>query len=141
MSGIRGKDTKPEMQLRKFLHAAGFRYRLHVQALPGKPDLVLSRHRAVIFVHGCFWHGHHCRYFKWPKTRSEFWQEKISRNQQRDQLQWSQLQREGWRTLIVWECATRPAGPKHWASLTAQWLRNDSPAAFIDEQGLHEQHV
>jgi len=110
MSRIRGKDTKPEMLLRRGLHAAGLRYRLHVRSLPGCPDLVFPRFRAVIFVHGCFWHGHNCRLFRLPDTRRGFWEEKITRNRLRDQLALDRLQAEGWRVLTVWECALRGPG-------------------------------
>lgn len=109
MSRIRGKDTKPEMILRRGLHAMGFRYRLHRKGLPGKPDLVFPRYRAVIFVHGCFWHGHGCPIFKLPATRTEFWRVKIAANQERDRSAIEALQKAGWRVLIVWECAFRGA--------------------------------
>lgn len=104
MSGIRGKDTKPELMIRKALHARGFRYRLHCK-LPGKPDICLPKHRAVIFVHGCFWHGHRCHLFKWPKTRPEFWKQKILRNCEVDRAAGEQLDALGWRVGVVWECA------------------------------------
>lgn len=107
MSGIRGKDTKPEMIVRKGLHSMGFRYRLHDKKLPGKPDLVLPKYNAVVFVHGCFWHHHDCRFFKWPKTRPEFWREKIERNVERDLSVVKRLRTIGFRTFIVWECALR----------------------------------
>ena len=104
MSRIRGKDTKPEMIQRRGLHAAGFRYRLHVEDLPGKPDLVFPRYRAVIFVHGCFWHGHDCPLFKLPSTRTEFWAEKIRKNQERDRRAVQALEAANWRVMTVWEC-------------------------------------
>lgn len=107
MSGIKGKNTSPELLVRKGLHARGFRFRIHADHLPGKPDLVLPKYRSVIFVHGCFWHGHDCRYFKVPQTRPEFWLEKIGRNRLRDQKQIADLIARGWRVLIVWECAVR----------------------------------
>lgn len=106
MSGIRGKNTKPELMIRKALHARGFRYRLHCD-LPGKPDICLPKHRAVIFVHGCFWHGHGCHLFKWPKTRPEFWEAKIERNRQADVEAEAKLLDAGWRVGTVWECALR----------------------------------
>lgn len=106
MSGIRGKNTKPELLIRKALHARGFRYRLHCD-LPGKPDICLPRHRAVIFVHGCFWHGHDCHLFKWPKTRPEFWRAKIARNREVDRLAEERLLADGWRVAAVWECAIK----------------------------------
>jgi|TARA_R100000455_G_C6268405_1_gene123884 DNA mismatch endonuclease (patch repair protein) len=107
MSGIRGKDTKPEMVVRRGLHAMGFRFRLHDRSLPGNPDLVLRKYRTVIFVHGCFWHRHDCRYFKWPATRPEFWRNKILRNVERDEENVAALEAMGWRVLTVWECETR----------------------------------
>ena len=110
MSRIRGRDTKPELILRRGLHALGLRFRLHRKDLPGKPDLVFRRHRAVILVHGCFWHWHCCPLFKWPATRSEFWREKIARNRERDQAALEGLRRAGWRVLVVWECSLRGPG-------------------------------
>jgi DNA mismatch endonuclease (patch repair protein) len=107
MSGIRSKDTKPEMIIRKGLHARGFRYRLHVRGLPGKPDLVFRKHNAVIFVHGCFWHGHSCHLFKQPKSRTHFWAPKIEANRRRDAVAYKRLRGDGWRVAEVWECATK----------------------------------
>lgn len=107
MAGIRGKNTKPELLIRKLLHRRGFRYRLHARNLPGKPDLVLPKYGAVIFIHGCFWHGHDCPYFKWPSTRSEFWRGKILKNQQNNEKAYKALTDLDWRVLTVWECATR----------------------------------
>jgi DNA mismatch endonuclease (patch repair protein) len=105
MSRIKGKDTKPEMLVRKFLHANGFRYRLHDKKLPGKPDIVLPKYKTVIFVHGCFWHGHEgCRYASVPKTRTEWWVEKIGRNKENDAKAISILKKRGWQVLIVWSC-------------------------------------
>ena len=110
MSGIRGHDTKPERLIRTALHRRGLRFRLHSKELPGRPDLVLPKYRAVVFVHGCFWHGHDCRFFKWPSTRREFWAKKISDNRNRDQKVQAQIVASGWRHLTIWECATRGAG-------------------------------
>jgi len=107
MSGIRGKDTKPELLIRRALHAKGFRYRLHAKDVPGRPDLVFPRFRSVIFVHGCFWHGHDCSLFRMPKTRPEFWKEKIARNRKRDDEVAIMLAESDWRYLIVWECAIK----------------------------------
>lgn len=109
MSRIRGRDTKPEMQLRRGLHAAGLRFRLHVSTLPGRPDIVMPRYRAAILVHGCFWHGHDCRLFKMPATRREFWTQKISDNRARDKRSTEALQRAGWRVMTVWECSLKGA--------------------------------
>lgn len=107
MSGIRGTDTKPEMILRKGLHALGFRFKLHDKSLPGKPDLVFPKYHAVIFANGCFWHAHDCHLFKWPKSRESFWREKIGGNQERDRKTAAELRENGWRILRVWECALK----------------------------------
>src|SRR5688572_21376559 len=107
MSRIRGSDTKLELLVRRALHARGFRYRLGGAGLPGRPDLVLPRHGVVVFVHGCFWHGHSCPLFRLPKTRPEFWQSKIGSNQRRDERVLEQLAQMGWRSLVVWECSLR----------------------------------
>jgi len=107
MSGIRGKDTKPEMIIRSGLHKLGFRFRLHDKKLPGKPDMVLRKYNAVIFINGCFWHKHECRLFKWPKTRQEFWRKKIDKNHENDELSFEELSKLGWRICVVWECALR----------------------------------
>ena len=107
MAGIRGKNTKPELLIRRGLHARGFRYRLHSDSICGKPDMVLRRYRAAIFVHGCFWHGHGCHLFRMPATRTEFWQAKIARNRERDEEVRVALRESGWRQLVVWECALK----------------------------------
>ena len=107
MSGIRGKDTKPELLIRKALFVKGFRYRLHDRRLPGKPDLVFPRYHAVIFIHGCFWHGHDCHLFKWPSTRPDFWKTKINRNREVDDRNYKKLKEDGWRILTIWECAIK----------------------------------
>jgi DNA mismatch endonuclease, patch repair protein len=107
MAGIRSRNTKPEMLVRRGLHRRGFRFRLHGRKLPGRPDLVLPRYRAAIFVHGCFWHGHDCGLFKWPRARAAFWREKITGNQLRDCKAADALREGNWRVLIVWECAFR----------------------------------
>lgn len=106
MSGIRGKDTKPELLVRSHLHRKGLRYRLHAK-LPGKPDLVFSKHRTVVFVHGCFWHRHeNCRYSTTPQSNAEFWQAKFASNVRRDALVQEKLTAVGWRVLVVWSCQT-----------------------------------
>ena len=107
MSGIRGADTKPEMLIRTGLHALGWRYRLHVKTLPGKPDLVFPRRKAVIFAQGCFWHGHACHLFRLPRTRPDFWREKIAGNINRDLRTRELLLAEHWRVAEVWECQLR----------------------------------
>lgn len=105
MSRIKGKNTKPEVLLRKELFKRSFRYRIHDKKLPSKPDIVLPKYRTVVFVHGCFWHGHeHCRYYVIPKTRTEWWQNKISGNVERDAKAVKALKELGWRVLTVWEC-------------------------------------
>jgi len=105
MSRIRAKDTKPEMFVRRFLHANGFRYKLHDNTLPGKPDIVLPKYKTVIFIHGCFWHGHlGCRYFVVPKTRTQWWLNKIDRNRENDSRTAERLRKESWKIIIVWEC-------------------------------------
>lgn len=107
MSGIKSKNTKPEMTIRKGLHALGLRYRIHVKTISGHPDIVFSKFRAVIFINGCFWHGHDCPLFRLPSTRRDFWDEKINRNRKRDEEVKKSLDLEGWRQLTVWECAIR----------------------------------
>src|SRR5450631_975404 len=107
MSQIRGKNTSPELTVRRDLHSLGYRYRLHVRGLPGRPDIVLHKHKALIFVHGCFWHMHNCRYGRvTPKTNAKFWQKKPTGNVERDRRQ-SRLLRNEWSVLTVWECQTR----------------------------------
>ena len=105
MSHIRSVNTKPEVALRRALWRRGFRYRVNVKNLPGSPDIVLPKHRTVVFVHGCFWHGHNgCKEFTVPKTNTEFWVKKVARNQERDQEVWRKLEAKGWSVVIVWEC-------------------------------------
>jgi len=107
MSLIRGTNTKPEIKVRSLLHRQGFRFRINVHNLPGKPDIVLPRFHAVILVHGCFWHGHECCLFKWPNTRISFWRKKIEGNQRHDQKVTSALRKLNWRVAIVWECSMK----------------------------------
>lgn len=107
MAGIGPTNTKPEMLIRRGLHALGWRYRLHVRKLPGRPDLVFPGSKAVIFVNGCFWHGHECHLFKWPKSREQFWREKIAGNIDRDQRTRARLHEAGWRIADVWECTLK----------------------------------
>ena len=105
MSRIRGKDTKPEEKVRKYLFSQGFRYRKNVAALPGKPDIVLPKYRTCIFVDGCFWHMHEgCKYFVWPKNNAEFWSRKLHDNKERDKRNRDKLERDGWRVITIWEC-------------------------------------
>lgn len=110
MSRIKGKNTRPEMLLRRSLFSRGLRFRLHKQGLPGKPDMVFAKYKVCLFVHGCFWHGHRCSLFKVPRTRTEFWMQKINGNQTRDAKNLEILMHAGWRVMVVWECAIR--GPR-----------------------------
>ena len=110
MAAIHSASTKPELKLRKALWRLGFRYRVNEKRLPGSPDIVLSKYRTVIFIHGCFWHGHKdCKFYTVPKTNTEFWTAKVDRNQQRDQEVWRQLEAKGWSVIIVWECQLKKA--------------------------------
>jgi DNA mismatch endonuclease (patch repair protein) len=134
MSGIRGKNTRPEMMIRKALHARGFRYRVHCKDLPGNPDLCLPKYRAVIFVHGCFWHGHGCHLFKWPKTRPEFWRVKIGRNCEVHQAAEDRLIGQGWRVAVIWECALKGRDRLSLEEVVvtcADWLNSDRPRLEI----------
>ncbi|MBT2189295.1 very short patch repair endonuclease [Sphingobium nicotianae] len=125
MAGIRGKDTKPERVLRQRLHAAGIRFRLHAPGLPGKPDLVFPRYKAVAFVHGCFWHRHEgCHWCTTPASNAEFWQQKFDRNVVRDGAAIDALHRAGWRVAVAWECGLRGSGADDLADRIADWLRN-----------------
>ena len=109
MSGIRGKNTKPEVLIRSKLHRLGYRFRIHDKSLPGKPDIVLKKFSAVIFVHGCFWHRHKCHLFKWPKTRPDFWRNKINTNYRNDRKALKSLGKLRWRVCVVWECSIKGA--------------------------------
>lgn len=131
MSRIRGKDTKPEMVIRRGLHARGFRYRLHDRTLPGRPDLVFPKYHAAVFIHGCFWHAHGCALSKPPATRQDFWQTKLSANEARDRRAVSALLADGWRVLVIWECALRGRLRQKEAMVL------DRAAAFIADAGAH----
>jgi DNA mismatch endonuclease (patch repair protein) len=110
MSRIKGKNTKPEMLVRKFLHANGYRYKLHDKSLPGKPDIVLPKYKTVIFVHGCFWHGHNnCKYYVVPKTSTEWWLNKINGNIANDAKAIKALKKDGWKMITIWECNLKSA--------------------------------
>ncbi|MER2023352.1 MAG: very short patch repair endonuclease [Stenotrophomonas sp.] len=130
MSRIRGANTKLEVLVRKALHARGFRYRLGGAGLPGRPDIVLPKHRTVVFVHGCFWHGHDCPLYRLPKTRPEFWEDKIDRNRARDKRVAAELKSLGWHVQIVWECSVRGIKPALQSvvfdEITADIVRNNT---------------
>lgn len=135
MSYIKHKDTQPELLIRKLLHANGFRFRLHYKSLPGKPDIVLPKYKAVIQVNGCYWHGHNCHLFKWPKTRKKFWQDKISGNIVRDQRVMKELTNLGWKVLIIWECALKGKTKLSLAQISTEivsWVISDSTLSTID---------
>jgi DNA mismatch endonuclease, patch repair protein len=137
MRGIRGTNTKPELLLRKGLHSKGFRYRLHARELPGRPDIVLPRYRATIFAHGCFWHKHDCHLFKWPKTRSEFWLNKLIGNRAGDVAALKALGASGWRQAIVWECALKGKARRPLTEVVdtcARWITSNQP--FLEIQGI-----
>jgi len=111
MAAIKSANTSPELVVRRALHKAGFRFRLHKRDLPGRPDIVLPKHRAVVFVNGCFWHGHdQCSLYRLPKSRSEFWEAKISGNKARDTRDILELENWGWKPIVVWECAVKGKG-------------------------------
>ncbi|MGN6423637.1 MAG: very short patch repair endonuclease [Asticcacaulis sp.] len=134
MSGIRGKNTKPEIMIRKGLHAAGFRYRLHDRKLPGHPDIVLPRWNAVVFTHGCFWHGHDCHLFKWPKSRPDFWRVKINGNVARDKVAVAQLEIQGWRIATIWECALKGRTKPDFADVMLRliaWIKSEEQTLEI----------
>ena len=109
MSRIKSKNTKPEILVRGFLHKAGYRFRLHKKDLPGKPDIVLPKHKAVVLVHGCFWHGHKsCKYYRLPKTRTDWWELKVKNNILRDKKNSAELEKAGWKLITIWECELKP---------------------------------
>ena len=129
MSAIRHQNTKPELLIRSELHKQGFRFRIHRKDLPGNPDIVLPKYNAAIFVNGCFWHGHECHLFHWPKTREQFWKEKIGGNMLRDSKNSGALLAEGYRVLTIWECSLKG---KHKLGLSdlnetiSDWIKSDS---------------
>lgn len=127
MAGIPGKNTKPEIAVRQGLHRMGLRFRLDGSALPGRPDLVLSRHRTVVFVHGCFWHAHACDAFHLPDSNAAFWLEKLQNNVERDRTRVAELKALNWRVLVIWECAVKISAKKGNADLyrlASDWIVN-----------------
>ena len=134
MAAVKGKNTKPELAIRSALHRSGFRFRLHRKDLPGRPDLVFPGRNAVLFVHGCFWHGHDCHLFRWPKSREDFWRGKIRRNIERDRQQREALAEAGWRIGTVWECALKGKTRLPFESVVDQcaiWLKSDIKALEV----------
>ncbi|THD37321.1 MAG: DNA mismatch endonuclease Vsr [Sphingomonas sp.] len=128
MAGIRGKDTKPELLIRRALHRSGFRFRLHDSRLPGRPDLVFPKYRAVLFVHGCYWHRHQaCRLTTTPATNSDFWKSKFEGNVERDARKRALLLGAGWRVGVVWECATRRSPTTDIVKSISDWLVSHDP--------------
>lgn len=134
MAAVRARDTKPELMIRKALHGAGLRYRLNVRDLPGKPDIVLPRYRAVVFVHGCFWHRHECDLFRWPESRTDFWREKLNANAARDVKAADALKEKGWRQAVIWECALKGRKKRDFQDTMQRliaWIRSDEQAITI----------
>lgn len=134
MSGIRGKNTGPELLVRKGLYKQGLRYRLHGNSLPGNPDLVLKKHKVVVFVHGCFWHKHGCKLFKMPETRTDFWETKLEGNRLRDEKNLVALLEAGWRVAVVWECWLRrnnAKGNPEAMKCLADWIRSGQGTGYV----------
>jgi len=137
MARVKGKDTRQEVEIRKRLFALGFRYRLHDKKLPGKPDIVLRKYKAVIFIHGCFWHVHDCSLFRWPASKKAFWKKKLAGNRKRDIENIESLEKLGWRILVIWECSFRGAGKKREKEIdtivkkTGKWLNSGKVSSEI----------
>lgn len=132
MAAVHSKDTKPELALRKALFKLGFRYRIHVKRLPGKPDMSFPQYRAVVFINGCFWHWHGCKNTRLPSDNAEYWNAKIKRNRQRDKENYEKLLSNGWRVLIVWECALGKTKLNNTINQVRNWLTNDSEFSIIE---------
>ena len=138
MAAIHGKDTKPELLVRRYLWGTGFRYRLNYPRLPGKPDIVLRRYRTCIFINGCFWHGHEgCPYYKVPKTNTTFWQNKVTRNKARDLKVQHELAAMGWHSITIWECELRP----HQRQQTLQSLAYTLNKIFLQDRTIHHYEI
>lgn len=134
MAAARARNTKPELMIRRALHEAGLRYRLNVRDLPGKPDIVLPRYRAVVSVHGCFWHRHECDLFRWPESRPEFWRDKLDGNAVRDRNASEALDKAGWRQAVIWECALKGRKKRDFQDTMQRliaWIRSDEQAITI----------
>lgn len=131
MAGIRSTNTKPELTIRRALHSLGLRYRLHSKNVPGRPDMVFKAQHAAVFIHGCFWHGHDCPFFRMPTTRPEFWGAKIAANKKRDVVVSTALAEAGWRQLTIWECAIRGQDAHAVAKVISRaerWIRSKQPS-------------
>jgi DNA mismatch endonuclease, patch repair protein len=138
MAGIGPKDTRPELIIRHGLHSKGYRYRLHDNKLPGKPDLVFPRYKALIFINGCFWHGHRCNLFRWPSSRPAFWKEKIGKTTERDKRNIEICKKAGWRVMTIWECSlkgTRRIGAEATIAAASRWLNSSLPEGNITGRG------
>ena len=139
MSRVKGKNTKPELHVRSLLHKAGFRFRLSSDKLPGKPDIILPKYKAVILVHGCFWHGHDCPRFSWPQSNKAFWRKKIEGNRDRDARYLKELSDAGWRVCVVWECALRGktrTDDDNLLALMETWLTSKNAKLSIRENNV-----
>lgn len=142
MSGIRSKNTRPEILIRQGLHGRGLRFRLHCRELPGKPDIVFPKWKAVLFVHGCFWHGHHCHLFRMPATRRDFWEAKIAANAERDRMAMASLAATGWRIGTVWECGLKGKTRRVLSEILScieEWLRTGTGNLEISGEMLQWQ--
>jgi DNA mismatch endonuclease (patch repair protein) len=139
MRAIKSKNTRPEIFIRQLLHGLGFRFRIHITNLPGTPDIVLRKYKAIIFVHGCFWHGHNCHLFKLPKTRTKFWLNKINDNARRDKKAYQELTHRGWKILYIWECALKGKRKLEVTRLKEtieEWLMAIKYSAEISHRGI-----
>lgn len=139
MSKIRAKNTHPELLVRSALFRLGFRFRIHSKKLPGSPDIVLPKYKAVIFIHGCFWHGHNCKSGKLPATNKEFWEPKIAKNQARDRLVLKELKEQGWKILTIWECSLKGSRKKPFDVLMREitnWLKRENDNKNLQAIGI-----
>lgn len=138
MSHIHSKGTKPELMVRRWLWSHGYRYRLNVKSVPGKPDIVMRRYRTAIFINGCFWHGHEgCKYYRIPKSNTEFWESKINGNRLRDQKNYDILQQNGWQVIVVWECQLAPSNIEH-TMRNVELLLNDTLLRLYRKMNLED---